>query len=355
MPRSDFNKYSIDEQQLFWKKKVIISFVLSILVFTIHIHSFEYYEYYDGVAIEYIRVLNTVFTRAFSVIAVPLFFILSGALFFRNYSNKSYFKKIKSRTKTLVIPYLFWNSLPLVSLFVKFVITKDYNASFGNTNFFLTIFHYESNFIFWFLFDLIVFVFISPLFDLLLKNKIIAFLALATMIVLTDFGIKLPESVFYSYNSIIYYFIGCIIGKYYFNLFCRTDYKRAIITISGVVFLICSFLSFCKEYYSINCFNSLYVILLVIYVGSFWILSNAFVTRMKLYDFYSYSFMIYALHAKISIKLSEVLFGILPKNSAFSIINFIITLAVTVVLICLISKVLKRFVKPVYIFITGSR
>lgn len=47
-------------------------------------------------------------------IAVPVFFVISGYLFFRNlyvWSWDGYMGKIKSRTRTLVVPYLLWNIL----------------------------------------------------------------------------------------------------------------------------------------------------------------------------------------------------------------------------------------------------
>lgn len=346
---------SSNNVDLFWQKKAVVSFVLSILVFLLHIHSFDMYEQNSGMPLACLKLLNVVFTRALGVIAVPLFFVMSGALFFRNYSNKVYFKKIQSRTKSLIIPYLFWNTLPLISLFIKFILTGDYKSSFGNTNIFLTIFHYESNFVFWFLFDLIVFVIVSPLIDLLLKNKAVAFLSLTTMIILREFGIQLPESVFFRGDAIIFYFIGCIIGKYYFDSFCKTDYGKRSKTISIIIFVIFTFCSILIEYNHIKVFNTLYTVFLLIYIASFWVISNIVVSKITFYEFYNYSFMIYALHAKIAVKLSEILYGLFPKNNYFSIINFFLTVLITVVLICVISKLIKRYLPTVYKFITGSR
>ena len=49
-------------------------------------------------------------------VAVPLFFLMSGYLFFHgfNWSKESYLLKLKSRVRTLLIPFLFWNIATLI-------------------------------------------------------------------------------------------------------------------------------------------------------------------------------------------------------------------------------------------------
>lgn len=52
-------------------------------------------------------------------IAVPTFYLISGFLFFNNFNKWSwstYKRKIKSRIKTLFIPYILWNLLPFLLL-----------------------------------------------------------------------------------------------------------------------------------------------------------------------------------------------------------------------------------------------
>ena len=54
-------------------------------------------------------------------VAVPLFFFMSGFLFFLRtefFTAQVYFKKLKSRFRSLLIPYLFWNLVLLLLVFV---------------------------------------------------------------------------------------------------------------------------------------------------------------------------------------------------------------------------------------------
>lgn len=94
------------QESLFWKKKEFVSFILSIFVFFIHISSWAQYEQGNGL-MTLINEKAAVFLRdSFVRVAVPMFFILSGIAFFKNYDDSKYLSKMKSRVFTLVIPYL---------------------------------------------------------------------------------------------------------------------------------------------------------------------------------------------------------------------------------------------------------
>lgn len=64
-------------------------------------------------------------SRILASVAVPLFFFISGYLFFfrTTFSVDVYKKKLKSRIKTLLIPYLFWNFVVLVGHWIVTVLS----------------------------------------------------------------------------------------------------------------------------------------------------------------------------------------------------------------------------------------
>ncbi|MDR3128896.1 MAG: acyltransferase, partial [Tannerellaceae bacterium] len=66
------------------------------------------------------QVCRQLFSGVLTAVAVPLFFIISGFLFFRNidFSKQVYIKKLSSRMRTLLIPYLFWNFVAFLLHFV---------------------------------------------------------------------------------------------------------------------------------------------------------------------------------------------------------------------------------------------
>ena len=62
-----------------------------------------------------------IITNELARIAVPLFFFISGFLFFyhTDFSMKMYKQKLKKRVRTLLVPYLFWNTVVFLIFFMK--------------------------------------------------------------------------------------------------------------------------------------------------------------------------------------------------------------------------------------------
>ena len=159
---------------LFWKKKEFISFLLSILVFFIHSNFAR--EIVSDSVISFVNYrISYFFSNSITRFAVPMFFIMSGISFFKDYNNKKYLAKIKSRLFSLVIPYLRWNTIWMLwEIFTSYSLA---NLSEGEPypltpiSILKGIFFYGCNIPFWFIFDLIIFSFSAPLVFLIIKNK----------------------------------------------------------------------------------------------------------------------------------------------------------------------------------------
>lgn len=129
------------------------------------------------------------FSQIISRIAVPLFFFISGFLFFYKtqiFNSNIYLQKIKKRIHTIVIPYLIWNLLVILyrlctQLIVPELISSnnkpiydfsisDWLFAFWNT---YPIYHELNmpiNIPLWFIRDLIVVVVFSPLLYLAIQK-----------------------------------------------------------------------------------------------------------------------------------------------------------------------------------------
>jgi peptidoglycan/LPS O-acetylase OafA/YrhL len=113
-------------------------------------------------------------------IAVPLFFAISGFLFFRNFGNKyeMYINKVKSRTKTLLVPYLLYSFICILYYYIMHSIplTAQYFQSskpLPDYSFIEFLQAWLLNPIpgqLWFIRDLFIFVILSPIFYYVIKK-----------------------------------------------------------------------------------------------------------------------------------------------------------------------------------------
>ena len=96
----------------FTSKKNKVTFLLAVLVFFIHISTLANYSLSGHIG-KFLFTFHSLML-ILAEVAVPMFFIISGALFYKNYTPSKTLEKYKSRFFSLVIPYLFWNTLWMI-------------------------------------------------------------------------------------------------------------------------------------------------------------------------------------------------------------------------------------------------
>ena len=81
----------------------------------------------------YLFTINLV-SSVIASIAVPLFFFISGYLFFlqKEFNRQEYLRKLQKRVKTLLVPYLLWNLIAIIYQVVRFIpfFSSCYNNAF---------------------------------------------------------------------------------------------------------------------------------------------------------------------------------------------------------------------------------
>lgn len=343
------------EKSYFWNKKIIVSYILSILVFWIHCSSFANYD--NNTMVKFCSYL---FGSTINKIAVPLFFILAGVAFYRDYNDKKYVKKLLSRVKSLVIPFVFWNIVNMLfdmvasTFFSQYFVGRE-KMVISLPNVLLGIFHYKYNGPFWFIFALIVFTIAAPIIDKLLVTKITSILSIVTLIVLASFNIGLPQPLFYSKTCIIFYLVGGYIGRFYFDEFSKPSPKKwqllstAMIVVAIVYYMLLNYGMLTQR-------TIVSIIILIALSICFWNMMDLFLPKeITIPNFARHSFWVFALHINVSAVVTKLLFFVLPKSPYISLLNFVLTTIITLVGIEMVCCIIKKISYPIYSLLSGSR
>ena len=73
---------------------------------------------------------------AINAVAVPLFFLISGYLFAGGTSEPGWYaKKVSSRVKSLLVPYVVWNVMYWLPVYIAAIIANAANVPFGELSY----------------------------------------------------------------------------------------------------------------------------------------------------------------------------------------------------------------------------
>ena len=104
---------------------------------------------------DWYRYIVTFFSDVVARLSVPIFFMISGFLFFysKDFNGSVYIKKLKTRVRTLLIPFILWNIIALLNQMIrmlpffsslfpnlaqtefKFSLVRLFNTFFNNTSY----------------------------------------------------------------------------------------------------------------------------------------------------------------------------------------------------------------------------
>lgn len=153
-----------------------MSFILSLLVVWVHSENAELFLGEMGRESLVYR-LESFFAQTLGQMAVPGFFMISAYLFYRNFQFSKTVSKWKSRCKSLLLPYVLWNTLYYLGYvvvtrlsFAKNVIGKE-PVAFDLKELFLAAVYYKYNPVFWYLFQLLLLVLLAPLLYVVICRK----------------------------------------------------------------------------------------------------------------------------------------------------------------------------------------
>ncbi|AFD08011.1 putative acyltransferase [Solitalea canadensis DSM 3403] len=349
-------------------KLKFFSFLLIVMV--VVLHSQNVYNRIGGFneteGLNYI--LQNIISGGICAVAVPMFFCISGFLFFYSgiASPIDYIDKIKKRFKTLVIPYVLTSAFAIIFYFLlqipestrKFFYNKLI-INYSISELLETLLFNPLAYQLWFLRNLIIIILLTPLIYFLIKK-----LKLIYIIPLTLCWIILSNKTPYNILPTLYFFS---IGAYFainnlkaIPFIDNLTLKRTllIISITGWIALILIRVIFLSETHAELILNNLSILFGIIALWLLYDLSiNSSLQKIKpiIKPLIAYSFFIYLFHEPILTMTIKLAFAILGKNTRTSIICYYSLPPLVIYLTYYIGMLTKYKLPFLYNLLTGNR
>lgn len=309
---------------------------------------------------------QTILSQVYSRVAVPIFFLLSGMLLFRNYelSFFFYFGKLKNRIHSLLIPYLAWNIIVALLFLILQEIPSLKAYTNGNLkplisynfNDWATLFAIKPIATqFWFIKDLILLNLIAPLFFFLAK-----YLKLFSVIPFFILWLINPEFriLNLNYEAIFFFHMGAIL-VFYPDWLSNQNYKKLCLT----MLLIFLFLAIGDAYLYINKVHYFYqihksFILLGVFPVLYLAINTAFLNKLpqKLNSLFVFTFFIYAFHEPTLTFLKRILITFIHPASNFTyVFIYLFAIIFSILISILTAFIIRKYAIPVYNILTGDR
>ena len=293
---------------------------------------------------------------------VPAFFFVSGFLFF--YSHKSYRDKLKSRVKSLLIPYVFWNAFILLAYVLLAIVGHPMQIAGKNiTDYGLL--DYLRAFIdrgswdqgngvpmlcpYWYIRNLMIICVFSPII-----YYIIRYLKWIPVLALFVWWMSIPYNGMIA-SSLLFFSIGAYFSIEQKNpIVLLQKYKIVLLCFWAIVFLF----DWAHCFWNVSCFlyvhrislllNIFLLLLVGIYFGNKQYLGRETLDKS--------AFWIYTVHYPMTIAFGTIFAKYFLEAPDWLIFVYYWCTVLCVIALCVISYViLHRLCPKVLSFVTGSR
>ncbi len=344
--RRNYSEFNIREKQI-RNKITIISFFCSMLVIWIHTYNLEVYGITEqAVGIGRLVYCIEKYWSKVTQIAVPMFFFVSGFLFFRTFTMNKLYNKYKSRIQSLLIPYLCWCTLYYlyfvvisnITLLKKLVKENDV-VTFSIQSWINSLWR-DSYYTLWFIKNLMIFVLITPIVYLLLKNwkGIPSGTAIMLFCILnsTFNWISVPD-------GLEMYALGSWIAINYKEKIFYNNNK--IIFLSWIFILIMMFTSFRW----LNVWTQAFLFVSIWFALDIWEFSIEFPWWMHI------TFFIYVAHDVFLEAFEKILWIVGGNKPIFALLDYLLMPGFVVAFLIVLAYILRKYVGIVWKVLNGGR
>lgn len=344
----------------------VISFVSIVMVVILHCYNLD--TKHNGVILEFEKDYNWFIQNFVSYgitrIAVPMFFVISGYLFFFSFKgNQDFFEKIKKRFFTILIPFLFWSGFGIFFYLVlqtipqsRVFFSKKLIVDFGWMDWWNALVAQPISYQLWFLRDLIVLTVLSPILFLTVQRLGVFFLA-----IIFPFWLLTIDSIFLTSESLLFFCFGiflCVkrndlptlrLSKHTTLLFLFLWIALLIVKTTLQIYL--------EEQTMVLILHKLSICIGVV---AMWSLYDSVYPKIesklqKLLPLFGFSFFIYVFHEPLLTLVKKGLFVVLGKSSADHFLIYLICGPLVIATSLFVGYFLKTKLADFYNFTTGNR
>lgn len=332
-------------------KITLITFIASLFVIYIHTYNLTVYGI-DENAVGLGRVVYAIEGYWPSVLqmAVPLFFFISGLLFFRNFHITDLARKWKKRFATVVIPYFIWctiyylyNVICMNIPWIRAHMTREEVITLSVASWLRSLWS-DSYYTLWFLKDLIVFLCLSPVIWLLLKNHWKQVPTGLIALIIIEIALKKGWIVIPYGGGLDIYLIGSYIGL---NCDEHMYWRNRLISVCAVLYII-----FCLVT-SFRYWNLITEILLFIAI---WFACDWIPWRdSELPWWMKITFFTYVAHdifLEAFEKIFLIVFGVRP---IFALLDYLLMPLLVELALIMIAYFMKKWMPVIWKILTGDR
>lgn len=273
-------------------------------------------------------------------IAVPGFFLISGYLFFRNFTLKNLKDKWLRRLRSVAVPYLLWNLIYYLGylLFTNIPALRSFAGvepvPLDIETLLEAVFLYKYNPVFWFIFQLILLFALSPVIYALIKNMYVGAVYLAALM----------GAIYFNYNlgivntdAVLYYSVAAYLAVHMSEFFEKDSNQKGLI--AGALLIIASVVFYFVAGATGNVFY-LVALRLSAVLGGWLLLPMTVLPEAP--DFMKNSFLIYAMHFAIVRLISKAGAALLPHNSFSEYLIFFISPVIVFAIVAVLAKPIRK-------------
>ena len=300
-------------------------------------------------------------------IAVPVFFLISGYLFFYNFTPtmEKWKYKFKSRFHSLFIPYVIWCTGWLVILYlVELVpagralfsdrIITDYTLK----ELFVNTYVYPLPYQFWYIRSLMLDVLLTPVFYYIIKSlgkkSLPIFIVIWFLYPISEMfgGVWILQIFNYPF---MLFGIGAALAINKVDLRFKSVTENQVVVI-GIIYILACAVRAALMYTDLPLLDLAENVVILFGVPFMWLLYDRIDNiKNKKFKMAKYGIFIYFFHIPFQSILKKICFKVMPMSNMSSLIIFFVAPVITITVCVLVAMFLRRFMYRFYEILTGGR